>query len=320
MALGKVERRHVTRIYFPALFKPQTPPVITNRQKEIIYDRCLRRAILDVLPEGQCRWPINYEAMMIQSRDKTGRFHYPSIDIPPTHLDQFADRLLAEFEEHPDFSGAFFVHELRGTKGATPHEAESPQEARDRLDSVLDWVDAERITLDDWHVDVGIEIRHERHVVQWLTSAHRMILSLVLPSLSEGQVSRLLRSPYFLVDYSAQLYDLAGFRVEPRSKGIPDRVEYINVYTTDKNVTYQLHQGLYSRRWADALLPANLEKMCIDMETFSRVLFDCGMEGQEGTARLELRVPLLHANDTLTTLTDEFIQQAVVTFPTERWW
>ena len=52
MALGTAERRHVTRIFFPRLYK-KGDPSISPKIYELVYEKCLRPAALAVNPVDQ---------------------------------------------------------------------------------------------------------------------------------------------------------------------------------------------------------------------------------------------------------------------------
>ncbi|KAI9442772.1 hypothetical protein H4582DRAFT_2055158 [Lactarius indigo] len=87
-------------------------------------------------------------------------------------------------------------------------------------------------------------------------------------------------------------------------------INYINVYTTDKCPTYQLHQGIWRRRRCKELFPKMLEKLVDQLEKMSETYKACagsmGQKPQEGCARLEFRVPLVLAQDALRSTSNIF--------------
>jgi hypothetical protein len=326
VALGKVLRRHVTRVFFPRLYKPDASPALSQTTLALIYDRCVRPAVIAVNAIDQSHWPVSYAAAMIQNRGEGGRFHYSSVDMASHHLEEFATNLIRLFDQHDDFKDAFFLHELRGTKSVSLHDPSQAWERRDALDHLLNFVDVGTIDFDDWTIDVALEIRHAGHVVQWLTNAHRRILEFVLPSADEVQISAILKSKkQYKCDLSAQLRDLGGCRVAPGSRGKQDNVSYINVYTTDKSATYQLHVGVFRRRQASELLPGSIQKLIDGVAEISEVFGQCAGEvanedAQEGCGRLEIRVPLRMANQVLIDLPDDLVQASTVSVDRVVWW
>ncbi|KAI0723693.1 hypothetical protein C8Q72DRAFT_752532, partial [Fomitopsis betulina] len=85
------------------------------------------------------------------------------------------------------------------------------------------------------------------HVVQWVSYAHGDLLEALLPHVTEAQQSTVQCSHAFHLDRSAQLTDFAGFWVAPGMHGEADGMAYINVYSTDKSVHYQMHPGIFKK-------------------------------------------------------------------------
>jgi hypothetical protein len=324
--LGKISRRHVTRVFFPCLYNQNESPALSQATLAGIYDLCVRPSVIAVNAIDQSHWPVSYAAARIQNRGRDGRFHYSSVDVAGVYLQEFGENLIRIFDQHDDFKGAFFLHELRGTKGISLHDPSQEWERRDSLDQLLNFLDVTSIRLDDWTIDVALEIRHAGRVIQWLTTAHRRILEFVLPSADDDKISAILNSKrQYKCDLSAQLQDLGGCRVTPGSRGRDDDVTYINVYTTDKSPTYQLHSGVFRRRQALELLPASIQKLIDNIAEMAEVFGQCAGNNaddnaQEGCARLEVRVPLRRANQVLLELPNDLVQASTLSFDTAIWW
>jgi hypothetical protein len=140
----------------------------------------------------------------------------------------------------------------------------------------MEFLDLNQLDHTEWTIDVAFEICHNGHVVQWLTTAHRSLLEYALPLANEDQIFALLRSVrQFKLDRSAQLADLAGFRVTPGTRGADDEVLYMNIYTTDKSATYQLHHGVFFYHQAWELFPAAIVKLVMKMERIGDVFLAC---------------------------------------------
>ena len=280
---------------------------------------------MEVIPNQASHWPVNYDRAFQQAKDIRGKIHFGTIAVPATHLVAFCDALLARLETIDSFKQAYFCHELRGLKGGTAHtEDEDGRNSEEAFETFFDNLDMNRIEPDNWLVDVALEIYDPGRVVQWSRHAHSAILRYILPSLDPEQIRRLQARKTFHLDHVAQLDDFAGFRCEPGQWGTQNNVEYINVYTTDKCPTYQLHTGIWRRRTCQDLMPKTLDKLLEDLVEMSMTYKSCsGSQGdspQEGCARLEIRVPLIVAQQKLRDPPQEDLRQWTISIPTTLWW
>ncbi|KAH9060400.1 hypothetical protein EDB83DRAFT_2224288, partial [Lactarius deliciosus] len=322
-ALGSVGHRHITRIFFPALYNDATQPVLTSAQLAQLYDECIRPTVMQVIPAHASHWPVDYKSAMRQAKDTAGRFHLGSIAVPSTHLVHFCSALIWHLERIDAFNSAYFVHELRGLKGGTAHgeEDRQPEEA---FDAFFENVDMHRVDPNNWLVDVGLEVYDPGMVVQWSKFSHSAILKYILPSLNSEDIQALQRRRTFHLDNVAQLDDFAGFRCEPGQFGTRNGVEYINVYTTDKSPTYQLHTGIWRRRYCENLFPKKLEKLLEDLLNMSATYKSCcgssEQSAQEGCARLEIRVPMARAQDALRDPPRNLLKSWTISVSPNVWW
>ncbi|KAG1789699.1 uncharacterized protein HD556DRAFT_1243345, partial [Suillus plorans] len=258
-------------------------------------------------------------------RDQKGQFHFGTLDFPTHLLQQLGFKLLELFQTQDGLQDAFFVHELRGTKGISHHDPHDAEKRGTALADVLHLFDMQLVQPQDWFVDIALEIRHEGHVLQWLTKGHHRLLAFLLPSVPIKEIDAILhsRSQYYR-DLSAQLEDLGGFRALPGSRGKPDHIYYINAYTTDKSATYQLHKGVFRRRKPWHLFPASIGKLSKDLERIAEQFLICGDSptagGLEGNARLEIRVPLSQAEGVLSQMPYSLIQDTIVSFKNPLFW
>jgi hypothetical protein len=290
-----------------------------------LYDKCTRPAVMEVIPSHASHWPIDYANAFQLAKDTNGHLHLGSVAVPATHLVAFCAALRNGLEKIDGFKGAFFCHELRGLKGGTAHEEDdegrNPEEA---FHTFFDSVDTTRIDQQNWLVDVGLEIHDPEMAVQWSKSAHPAILQHLLSSLTAEEISTLQKRKTFCVDHAAHLEDFAGFRCEPGKWGSQHGIEYINVYTTDKCPTYQLHGGIWRRRSYQDLLPKALDKLLEDLVNMSKTFKSCSGSqlnpAQEGCARLEIRVPLMLAEAALRDVPREILRQWTISVPTNLWW
>ncbi|KAA1479711.1 hypothetical protein DENSPDRAFT_789502 [Dentipellis sp. KUC8613] len=324
LGLGTVDRRHLVRICFPRLYSTTRTPALSQPQIAAFIDKCLLPTVAALLPNHVAHLPVDYRAAFLNAYDRRGQLHFPSRDLPAACLEDFATELLERMETIPEFRQAFFLHELRGTKSAHPHSPSSPQERDEALQDLMSCVHPGVIDVEDWLIDVGLEIRVPNKIVHWCSFRHGQILSWLLPNASEAQIARAMRSPSFLVDRAAQLDDLAGFRFEPGQSGRRDEVAYINVYSTDKEVHYQLHEGIWRQRTPQDLFPDKIKALLKDIAALSEVFIRAmgseeGASPQEGSARVEIRVPLRLATRVLIELPTN-IRTSMRAFSSNLWW
>jgi hypothetical protein len=324
--LGKVKLRHITRCFLPRLYNPGSSPAISQQTFRVIYDQCMRYAVLKVIPGQQSHWPVSYAAAMEQIRDSHGRFHFGSVDIGQEHLHQFAQVFLARLAEHPGLEDAFFVHELRGSKGVSTHDPRFQAEREACFDDIMAFMDERLMNPSDWQVDVALELRVPGHIAHFSVSGFHSILQHTLPSATAEQINALEKSPTrHRVDLAASLKDLGGFRTEPRSRGKRDGISYINVYCSEKSAAYQLFPGgLYRLHSTRELLPGKLGKLIQEVNTIGTVVQACsGSEtsaGLEGNARFEVRIPLLSSIHGHRRFPEDLIQRCIIAYPIALWW
>lgn len=311
------------------MYKKGHSPAIPSDVRADIYNDCLRPSVGAIDPASLGRWPLNHDMAMAICRDDAGRFHFGTIDLPSHLLPAFATELLDRLQKHEreEFHDAFFLHELRGTKGATHHDPTS-EEARDAaFNGVLNQFCLEQLNPEDWVVDVALEVYQPNCILQWLVQSHRRILRFILPSASDDKIDDILQSKtQYTLDRSAQIADLGGFRALPGSRGKDDQVTYINVYGTDKSATYQLHSGVFKRRKAWHLFPKNIKHLVADLKFIANAFRSCGGDGDphkpmiEGNARMEVRVPLSAVRQVFQKVPHQLIQHAVVAYDCSTFW
>ena len=286
--------------------------------------------------EHIAHWPQSIENAYVQYRDVQGQFHFGTIDLSAHRVRAFGDHLLQRIRNLPWGRGAYYVHQLRGTKGSTSHDPLLPHAVADAVNGLFVGMDAQEI-LDDptgWWCDVGIEARIAGHVLQWDRNAHIHVLRHALPGVGDAHLHRAIMSQKFQVDRTAQIKDMAGFRYACSSP-IRDitRIAKVQAYTTEKAATYQLHKGDFSRRNAQDYYPGTIDKTIARLIRIEDVYLRCSGESaeeqapldqplpqQEGSVRLEVRVALSQVPNTLLEFPVELIQQAVLAFKPAHFW
>ncbi|KIJ57725.1 hypothetical protein HYDPIDRAFT_103939, partial [Hydnomerulius pinastri MD-312] len=323
MAFGKVANRHAVRLFFPRMYRAGQPPLIPSATLEMIYNKCLHPVIMDIMPNQATHWPVNYAAAMTLYRNNAGHLQLGSLDVPSMLLHDLCNNLLTNLHNtHPTLRDAYFGHELRGWKGATAHDGFNEDDRQEGLEAMTSVLDLNAINPHAWHLDVAIEYGIPSRVVTWRAQGHRALLQYLLP---DTDITKLMKSKNFFEDNVMHMNDVAGFHCETKSFGRDAKISYIQAYTTEKSVSYQLHNGIYAtRKPQDLLSKAGLQKMIKDLDTISTTIFACAGNrqepSQEGCARLEVRIPLSEANNILHNLHEDIIRECVIQIPASHWW
>lgn len=336
LPLGKVANRSVVRIFFPRMYHRFDSSKIPSPDIELIYNSSLRPIIQQLMPNQASHWPYSYQVALETSRDSSGRLHLGSLDIPAHLLPDFASSLLRSIQQlRPYFQDAYFGHELRGWKGATAHNPSNPNnlpeddlhERVSALDDLTRVLDMPAINSDQWLIDVGLEFGVPHHVVTWRSTGHSALLQHLCPGIRNLD-HVLERSKAYFIDHQMHLKDFAGFRWTP-SQNAPS-IHYMQAYTTEKSVSYQLHDGIFQHRKPSELLSSHTcGRLLHDLDKQSHILFSCTGDDdpnrqqtgpQEGCARLEIRVRLSDANNFLTDFRQDLIGQTMVQVSARYWW
>ncbi len=323
--------RHQVRVFFPRRYDPLVSPAISPEHFTNIYNDALLPTIKEVLPEAAAQWPNNYRHATTLARGRGGQLGTITNDLPQFVLEYFAPLFLENLAAMGEqFEDAFFEVEARGVKLQTVHDPADEDARREALEKLLTPLDLTLVPEEEvrtrWFVDVALDIHQEGYVLQWLTNAHARLIRHALPaqaSRADNVGDTLVKGTHFHRDLSGHLTDLAGFRLEPRSRGVRDHVVYMNVYTTDKAATYQQNNGVYRRRGSYDLVPGKMDKLLADIETINSTFMECaGRDGviQDGTARFEIRVNAAFARESLTAMPEELLEQSVLAVPASMWW
>jgi hypothetical protein len=320
ICLGKLSTRQKTLLFFPQLYQTGSRPNITQDDMKTIYNNCIRPTIAQVLPHRLSHWPPSYEMAFVQAQDVNMQLHLGTIEIPSNLLTAFTTKLTQYLEQHPNFKDCFFYHEWRGMKGGTAHDGAIGQQVDNAFNSITADLDLTRIIPDDWYADVAMELHAPGKVLMWATGSHPSLLRFLIPNIRDIDVTRLMRSKNWQSDTSALIYSLAGFRSPVSSTISTEGIAYINVYTTEKQPTYQLHYGAFRRHIAQDILPTRLPRLLKDIVQIGNMFGNCRENCQEGCVRVEVRIPLSNAKEKLRQFSLDLARDSIVVFNAEEWW
>lgn len=316
-------------IFFPHLYNPDRPRNSTSNLSQdnlrILYDSCIRPTLAVVAPEQLCHWPFSYDLAMQQYRDVAGQLHVSSIQLAATLLAPFTEQLIANLNHYPQFRDAFFCHEWRGLKGATAHHPTDAAACDRAIDYICADLDLNLINVQNWWIDVAVEVFATGHILQWRKDQHAVILAFCAPEAHPDLIMALPQSRHWHEDLSSQIYSLAGFRATmPAAITEASGVSYVNIYTTDKSSTYQLHSGSFRRHRASELLPDPIGRLLKDVDSLGLLFHKLGGQAdgavQEGSLRAEGRINIDRAADYMRRFPPDPLFATFTALPAAQWW
>lgn len=346
IAIAKIESRGIVRLFLPNVESDSV--VLSDYIKQRIYEEGIlpaRRRIWDgrlrTAPQNNHHhWPLTYAIAAGQHGQSTTR----SVGVKDVPL--FGTALLELLEEADEmFKGAFFGHEIQGTKLAYMHELDSDAQRRDMLaDGLLSiFIDGERpkhpgylegrappSEVDGfpevWLIDVALQFSSPGVVLHWSREGHARVLRLAYPHLTEADAARAIRQRGFRVDMAASLYQVSGwFSYRPKGRGSAADSHAVSAiaYSTVKGFWHK--QGSDQGTFADPMPKDMLNKSSFEklngrlQKLISAIALAAGQEDprvtQTGSARLETRVPVEHATAVLTTVPSDFFTENLLLFP-----
>ncbi|KZT17220.1 hypothetical protein NEOLEDRAFT_1081899, partial [Neolentinus lepideus HHB14362 ss-1] len=324
VAFGKIAERAITRLHFPRMFTRDSLRLIEKPKLTQIYNDAVLRAARATLGNMANNWPRSYEHAETLQRDTKGIFHWSTMDVPGHVLAHFGAEVLANLDQlGGEFRNAYFSHELRGWKGATHHDQLDPLERQLALDPIHNLLDLTMIDTRLWVIDVALQASVRGHVVAWRKSGHVRLLEFLLPAMANVRAH--LNSRHVTLDPLMLSHELVGLRSE-FLQSHPTEMLYFQAYHTEKASHYAIHKNMYYERPARELLSRDsYTKALDDLSHISQTVWGiAGGDGEEATsssARLEVRVPLSLALETLSTgLPNNVIQHCLVKIKSEEFW
>jgi hypothetical protein len=315
-------------IFFPSLSSDdRKSPLLSKEEAKALYEKGLRPSIEQLLPQSASDWPATYQTELFRASKAKGGFAYQTKMVPQWAVPRLASLIRQNLQDNgvnwaEDF---FFMSTIRGSKHSTTHSLTSDA-AKYALDdfmgeAFLDIPHPLSAESDQWWIDVGVEFSSEEEACfQWLTSSHGLMVQETL-KISEQHANRIttLRSSKYFRDISSHLPTVSGCRIEPgvNAEG-PFQAAYFQIYTTDKAVTYNPQGGRHGKTMSINAAMGNSQP-----PAFVSGLFDVFLEAVESnysSARIEIRVPILHANTAMLGFDNEIVNRSILSFQGWEWW
>jgi hypothetical protein len=245
VAILKIEDRHVSRLFLPAIFNEK---MIRNAEErkvpiEILRDLYLimRTVLVDLQPAEAGHLSATYDAEV--TRQSRGGQIAPgnSTHLIPAHLlVRFSKDVLQAVRALQWGRGAFWFDQFRGLRGANVSTFdELPDSVEDIFQRLHIPIVPGANNWADWRFDVAVEMQMKGQVMQWRRDSFPMLVEKLL-LMSPADAEALVETEAFKVDLSAQLTQVAGFRYEASDGEVARHgVHYCQAYSSEKHSTYQ---------------------------------------------------------------------------------
>lgn len=311
------------RVLFPALCEDGRSSILKQEEQITFYEKGFRPAVFELLGASASDWPPDYESEMFRARGHNGQLSFMTKMLPEWHVRALGDKIREHLHNNnvPWGEGLVFLHQIRGVKTTsqhTPHENDSEVALDEWLDS--NFLNINDLTGDDWWVDVGLQIdSREEECLAWRTDSHFHLVKEVL-KISEHHANRItsITSSKYTRDMTSHLTAVSGCRISPgpRAEG-RFSVQYLQLYTTDKSLTYRQDKGHYGKFiTCPDVLAGKADSYCENLYG----VYLAAMKDNFSLARVEVRIPIKHASSVLIDLHNDTIHQWLVSFPRVVWW
>lgn len=311
------------RALFPALCADGRSPFLTQEEQRIFYEQGFRPAVVELLGASASDWPPTYDSEMFRARGHNGQLTFMSKMLPEWHVNLLGDKI-RECLHRNEVSwgeGLVFLHQIRGVKNSSQH---TPLHDDGEI-ALEEWLDEnflkmEDLLLGEWWVDVGLQISSDKgECLAWRTDSHFHVVQEVLriPEHHAYRITSITSSKYTR-DMTSHLTAVSGCRISPgaRAEG-PFSVQYLQLYTTDKSLTYRQDQGHHGKFiTCRDVLAGKAESYCGNLYD----VYLAAIKDNFSLARIEVRVPIRHAKSVLLDLRRQTIRRWLVSFPRVVWW
>ena len=311
------------RALFPGLCADGRSPFLTQEEQKIFYEKGFHPAVVDIMGPQASDWPPDYESEMFRARGHNGQLSFVTKMLPDWHVSLLGDKIRENLKKNevPWGEGLVFLHQIRGVKNSSQH---SPYKEDGEI-ALEEWLDInylrnEDLLLGEWWVDVGLQISSdEEECLAWRTDSHFHLLQEVLriPAHQAHRISSISSSKYTR-DMTSHLTAVSGCRINPgpRAEG-PYSVQYLQLYTTDKSLTYRQDKGHHGKFITCVdVLDGKAERYCENLYQ----VYLAAIKDNFSLARIEVRVPIEHATSVLLHIQRASISEWLVSFPRIVWW
>jgi len=297
-------------------------PTLTQEEQAIFYEKGMRPTLIDLLKSKGRDLPSTYGGEMWRAQPKNSRkLGFQSRPLTAIDSSRFGQLLRANLQRNgvPWHDGIVFLHQVRGVKFATGHEPDDEETAKDAMNAFYYefGIDGEKVDSDHTYFDIGLEVTStDEQCLAFRTDSHYNFMVDIL-GISEAEALRLssIGSSKYSRDLTSLLVEIAGCRI--RDVGGPDLIRYLQLYLTDKGLTY-LMDGGHTGKYVTAH-----DLLTKDMTTYLQGLYSTycnAIESSSSNARAEVRVPLSQATSVFVGLDPELFRLYLISVSRSVWW
>jgi hypothetical protein len=320
VCLATFGTRHMVRVFFPHLYgAPEAPEStrLSKTQQAQFYDLAIRKAVLEVCSDAASDWPISYQDEMFRAKKMGPGFAWGTKPVGSLDVEEFGQALrrFCEGSGESWMKDIVFQVQIRGLKLATCHDA-NPAQAQASFDLFTKDLDL-TVPGQVW-VDVGLEVSVPDSAVMWRTTSHPEVVRRAL-DISQADANTLTDPTrrIYQRDVTAHLPALSGCRIHTHTRSGPYETDYIQLYSTEKNPTYHPERGHHAKYITTKMaMRGNPPSFITQLHN----LYGRSADQMPVSARMEVRVPIAHAQDVLLDWTRRRMENHVVVMDQWVWW
>jgi hypothetical protein len=325
LCIGKWGVHNMIRALIPGLYDMHTrSPFLTQEDQTTFYEQGLLPAVQELCHNRSAEWPAKYTDEMFRARSRSGTLRFQSKMIPQWNVGQLGSAIRSKLRSAgiPWAKGIVFLHQIRGVKDSTFHSVDEDAAQQALKEFLLaEGLDLETIASSGkWWIDVGVQVTATNEdSLAWRTDSHpHIVLETCQVNQANAQRMTSVGSSQYARDMTSHLPQVSGCRIKPGIQGEgPYKVAYLQLYCTDKSITYLPDQGHFGKFITCSDVIKGKAKHFINQ---LYTLYLNAIDNNHAQARMELRVPVQFASSVLLNMNVDVICRALVSFPSVEWW
>jgi len=313
------------RALIPGLYDEHTKsPFLSQEDQTTFYEQGFLPAVRQLCTDRSAEWPAKYTDEMFRARGRNGGLSFASKMIPTWDVRELGSMIRTKLIEAgiPWATGITYLHQIRGVKDSSYHRVDQIGATQ----ALRQFLEEEKLDQDEimstgsWWIDVGLQVSSaSKDCLAWRTDSHWRIVQEIC-NISEINAKHLtsIGSSQYTRDMISHLPQVSGCRIQPGVQGRgPYEVAYLQLYCTDKALTYRQDQGRHGK----FITPIDVVKgKAGEFVENLYSLYLNAIEDNYAVARMEVRVPIRFATEVLLELNDDVLRRGFVSFPSVEWW
>ena len=325
ICIGKWTVHTLIRAFIPGLYDQHTgSPFLSQEDQRTFYEQGFLPAVQDLCTDRSAEWPATYTDEMFRARGRNRTLRFLSKTIPAWNIRQLGSTIRSKLNNTgvPWAQGITFLHQVRGVKDSTYHRVDdvSADEALDEFLTEQNLSRDEIMLTGSWWIDIGLQVvSSNKDCLVWRTDSHGRIVQDIC-EITADHAKRItsIGSKQYTRDIMSHLPQLSGCRIEPGVRGRgPYEVAYLQLYCTDKSLTYCQDQGRHGKFiTCSDVVKGKADDFINNLYS----LYINAIDNNYAQARMEVRVPIQFATYVLLGLEEDVIRGGLVSYPSVEWW